>query len=165
MGGYFSGIDWVIIQVIALGNLPWVSLVLPLSFGFYGLVRKKIKVEALTGLFVETLFVLPAALFYLYFVDTSETANMLNNSYSLNAWLMFAGVITALPLIFFAQAALRLRLSTLGFFQYIAPSLLFLLAVIFYNEVMSPVKVVTFMFIWAGILLFVFENKITALLK
>lgn len=155
----------VLIQVVELGDLPWVSLVLPFSFAFYGLVRKKIKVEALTGLFIETLLVLPLALFYLYFIADSDTANMLNNSYALNGWLMFAGVATALPLIFFAQAALRLPLSTLGFFQYLAPSLLFLFAVVFYDEPLTLVKTVTFMFIWAGILLFVFENKITALLK
>ena len=155
----------VVIQVIELGVLPWVSLVLPLSFAFYGLVRKKIKVEALTGLFIETLLVLPLALFYLYFIADSDTANMLNNNYSLNAWLMFAGVATALPLIFFAQAALRLPLSTLGFFQYLAPSLLFIFAVVIYNEPITLVKTITFLFIWAGILLFVFENKITALSK
>ena len=155
----------VIIQVVELGSLPWVSLVLPLSFGFYGLVRKKIKVEALTGLFIETLLVLPIALYYLNFIAESDTVNMLNNSYALDAWLMFAGVVTALPLIFFAQAALRLQLSTLGFFQYIAPSLLFIFAVVFYNEPMGVAKTVTFLFIWSGILLFAFENKITPLIK
>lgn len=155
----------VVIQVVELGDLPWVSLVLPVSFAFYGLVRKKIRVEALTGLFIETLLVLPLALVYLCFIADSETANIVNNSSALNGWLMFAGVVTALPLIFFAQAALRLQLSTLGFFQYIAPSLLFVFAVVFYHESMNLVKAVTFLFIWAGILLFAFENKITALAK
>lgn len=155
----------VIIQVVELGSLPWISLALPFSFGFYGLVRKKIKVEALTGLFVETLLVLPVALFYLNFIAESETANMLNNSYSLNIWLISAGVVTALPLIFFTQAALRLQLSTLGFFQYVAPSLLFIFAVVFYNEPIGFTKTLTFLFIWAGIFLFVFEKKITALTK
>ena len=155
----------VVIQVVELGDLPWVSLVLPLSFALYGLVRKKIEVEALTGLLIETLIVLPFALFYLYFITDSDSANMLNNSYALNGWLMFAGVATALPLIFFAQAALRLPLSTLGFFQYIAPSLLFIFAVVFYKEPINLIKMVTFLFIWTGILLFAFENKITALAK
>lgn len=155
----------VMVQVVEFGRLPWVSLVLPFSFAFYGLVRKKIKVEALTGLFIETLFVLPIALFYLNFIAESDTVNMLANSYALDAWLMFAGIVTALPLIFFAQAALRLQLSTLGFFQYIAPSLLFIFAVVFYNEPMGLTKTVTFLFIWAGILLFAFEHKIMAFVK
>ena len=150
----------VLIQVVQLGGLPWVSLVLPISFGFYALLRKKIKIEALTGLFIETLLVLPVAIYYLLEIAQTDTANMLTNSGSLNAWLMFAGLVTALPLIFFGQAALRLKLSTLGFFQYLAPSLLFLFAVLFYDEQLGVVKAITFLFIWAGIFLFVFEKKI-----
>ncbi|MCG6201387.1 EamA family transporter RarD [Psychromonas antarctica] len=150
----------VLVQVQQLGELPWVSLVLPLSFAFYGLLRKKIKIEALTGLFIETLLIFPVALYYMLYVAQTESANMLGNSWSLNGWLMFAGVVTALPLIFFGQAALRLKLSTLGFFQYVAPSLLFMFAVVFYGEQLSLIKTVTFLFIWAGILLFVFESKI-----
>lgn len=150
----------VLIQIFALGALPWVSLVLPTSFAFYGLVRKKVKVESLTGLFIETLLVAPIALYYLLAFADSEYANMANNTLSLNFWLMFAGIATALPLIFFGQAALRLKLSTLGFFQYLAPSLLFIFAVLFYGESLSFYKVVTFVFIWAGIALFAFENKI-----
>jgi chloramphenicol-sensitive protein RarD len=90
---------------------------------------------------------------------------MLANSYALDAWLIFAGIVTALPLIFFAQAALRLQLSTLGLFKYITPSLLFIWAAVFYNEPMGLTKTVTFLFIWSGILLFAFEHKITAFVK
>ncbi len=150
----------VLIQVLQLGELPWVSLVLPFSFAFYALIRKKIKIEALTGLFIETLLVIPVALYYLIYVAQTDTANLLTNRWSLNAWLMFAGIVTAMPLIFFGQAALRLKLSTLGFFQYMAPSLLFMFAVVFYGEELSLVKTVTFLFIWSGIFLFAFENKI-----
>ncbi|MCP4322476.1 MAG: EamA family transporter RarD [Alteromonadales bacterium] len=155
----------VLVQIFALGTLPWVSLVLPTSFAFYGLVRKKIKVEALTGLFIETLLVAPIAIYYLVKIASSEYANMVDNSLSLNLWLMFAGVATALPLIFFGQAALRLKLSTLGFFQYLAPSLLFLFAVAFYGEQLTLSKTITFLFIWAGIALFAFEKQIQQKLK
>lgn len=147
-------------QAFQLGSLPWVSLVLPMSFGFYGLLRKKIKVKAISGLFIETIVVVPVALFYLIMIADTETANLLNNTLSLNLWLMFAGVVTALPLIFFGQAALRLPLSTLGFFQYIAPSLLFLFAVLMYHEPISFIKLFTFACIWSGILVFIFEQKI-----
>jgi len=155
----------VLVQVIELGSLPWISLVLPFSFAFYGLVRKKIKVEALVGLFIETLLGLPVALIYLCYFANSMTSNLLNNPLSLNIWIVSAGVVTALPLIFFAQAALRLKLSTLGFFQYLAPSLMFIFAVGFYNEPIGFAKAITFIFIWAGILLFVFESKIQRLVK
>jgi len=155
----------VLIQVVALGALPWVSLVLPISFAFYGLVRKKVKVESLTGLFIETLLVAPIAIYYLLGIADSEYANMLTNSYSLNFWLMFAGIATAMPLIFFGQAALRLKLSTLGFFQYLAPSLLFIFATVFYGEQLTVYKTITFVFIWSGIALFAFEKKIQQKLK
>ena len=166
---YFSRLKWVavllaltgvLIQVVQLGTLPWVSLVLPFSFGFYALLRKKIQIEALTGLFFETLLALPVALYYLFFIAESHSANMVNNSWSLNMWLMAAGIVTAMPLIFFGQAALRLKLSTLGFFQYLAPSIVFFMAVLFYDEVLSAPKMITFMFIWASIFLFIFEKKI-----
>ncbi|WP_028863039.1 EamA family transporter RarD [Psychromonas aquimarina] len=155
----------VLIQVVQLGALPWISLVLPFSFAFYALLRKKVKIEALTGLFIETLLVLPAALYFIVYAAGTDTANMLTNSWSLNSWLMFAGIVTALPLIFFGQAALRLKLSTLGFFQYMAPSLLFMFAVVFYGEELSLVKTVTFLFIWSGVALFAFEKQISRRLK
>ncbi|WP_413692501.1 EamA family transporter RarD [Psychromonas sp. KJ10-2] len=152
-------------QAWQLGELPWVSLVLPFTFAFYGLLRKKVKVKAITGLFLETLVVLPIAMIYLLTVAHSETSNLFNNEWSLNVFLMLAGIVTALPLICFGQAALRLPLSTLGFFQYLGPSLMFVLAVFLYEEPVSLVKLFTFACIWTGILLFVFENKVTRWLK
>jgi len=152
-------------QAWQLGELPWVSLVLPVTFAFYGLLRKTVKVKAITGLFLETIVVLPIAAFYLLTVTGSETANLLNNAWSLNLLLMLAGVVTAMPLICFGQAALRLPLSTLGFFQYLGPSLMFILAVFLYNEPISFIKLFTFACIWSGILLFVGEHQITRWVK
>jgi chloramphenicol-sensitive protein RarD len=129
------------------------------------LVRKKIKVEALTGLFIETLIVTPFALYYLLAIADSEYSNMFNNSLSLNLWLMFAGIVTASPLIFFGQATLRLTLSTLGFFQYLAPSIVFVFAVVVYGEELSIEKLITFLFIWSGVVLFAFEKQIRQKLK
>lgn len=155
----------VSVQVVQVGSLPWVSLVLPITFGFYGLLRKKIKIEALTGLFFETLIALPIALYYLLFIADSTSSHLLNNDWGLNFWLMSAGIITAMPLIFFAQAALRLKLSTLGFFQYLAPSIVFLMAVLMYGESLTFAKAITFVFIWTGIFLFAFESKFKTWLK
>jgi chloramphenicol-sensitive protein RarD len=157
---FFLAFVGVAVQAWQLGELPWVSLVLPFSFAFYGLLRKKVKVKAITGLFLETMVVLPVAILYLTVMTQSETANLFHNTWSLNTWLIFAGVVTALPLIFFGQAALRLPLSTLGFFQYLAPSLLFVFAVVLYDEPISFIKLFTFACIWTGILVFMFENKL-----
>jgi chloramphenicol-sensitive protein RarD len=111
------------------------------------------------------LLVAPIALYYLIAIADSEYSHMFNNNLSLNFWLMFAGIVTALPLIFFGQATLRLKLSTLGFFQYLAPSLLFVFAVVFYGELLSLNKIITFLFIWSGVVLFAFEKQIQQKLK
>jgi chloramphenicol-sensitive protein RarD len=128
---------------------------LAFSFAFYGLVRKKIAVEAQTGMLFETLWLLPVAAIYLFGIADSATSHMGSNPWSLNLMLMAAGVVTTIPLLCFTGAATRLRLSTLGFFQYIGPTLMFLLAVVFYGEVPGADKMVTFAFIWVALAVFV----------
>lgn len=119
------------------------------------LVRKKIAVEAQTGMLFETLWLLPVAAIYLFGIADSPTSHMGSNPWSLNLMLMAAGVVTTIPLLCFTGAATRLRLSTLGFFQYIGPTLMFLLAVVFYGEVPGADKMVTFAFIWVALAIFV----------
>ncbi|CAM3123931.1 EamA family transporter RarD [Vibrio mytili] len=144
----------VLVQLIVFGSVPIVAMALAMSFGFYGLLRKKVAVDAQTGLFVETLLLLPAALVYLLFFADTATSNMMNNAASLNTLLIAAGVITTLPLLCFTGAATRLKLSTLGFFQYIGPSLMFLLAVLMYGEAFTMDKAITFAFIWGALVVF-----------
>lgn len=147
----------VIIEVIQLGSLPWVAFVVSISFALYGLLRKKINVEAQTGLFIETLVLLPVAIFYLFFVSTDPTADLAQNSMNLNLLLMFAGVVTTVPLLFFNAAATRVPLSILGFIQYITPSIVFLMAVFMYNEPVIPETLLTFAFIWVALIIFSIE--------
>ncbi|PWI31760.1 EamA family transporter RarD [Vibrio albus] len=144
----------VAVQVIGFGSVPVVSLGLATSFALYGLLRKKVNLDAQTGLFVETLLLLPVATCYLLFIANSPTANMVANSTSLNLLLVAAGLVTTLPLLCFNGAATRLKLSTLGFFQYIGPSLMFLLAVLVYGEAFESEKAMTFAFIWAALIVF-----------
>ncbi len=115
----------VLVQLWTFGSLPIIALGLAFSFAFYGLVRKKIAVEAQTGMLVETLWLLPVAAIYLFGIADSPTSHMGQNALSLNLLLMAAGVVTTIPLLCFTGAATRLRLSTLGFFQYIGPTLMF----------------------------------------
>ena len=129
-----------------------------MSFGCYGLLRKKVSVEAQTGLFIETLVMLPAASIFLFFIANTPTSNMVENPWQLNALLIAAGVITTLPLLCFTGAATRLKLSTLGFFQYIGPSLMFLLAVLIYGEPFTSDKAITFAFIWGALVVFSFDG-------
>ncbi len=148
----------VIVQLVAFGSVPVVAIALAFSFGFYGLLRKKVSLDAQTGLFIETLVLLPAAAVYLLWFANSPTSNMAENPLNLNVLLIAAGVITTLPLLCFTGAATRLKLSTLGFFQYIGPSLMFLLAVLVYGEAFTSDKAITFAFIWGALLVFSFDG-------
>ncbi|UPR52119.1 EamA family transporter RarD [Vibrio cyclitrophicus] len=148
----------VIIQLIAFGSVPIVAIALAFSFGFYGLLRKKVSLEAQTGLFIETLVMLPIAATYLLFIADSATSDFLMNPMQLNLLLVAAGVITTVPLLCFTGAATRLKLSTLGFFQYIGPSLMFLLAVLIYGEAFTSDKAITFAFIWGALVVFSFDG-------
>jgi chloramphenicol-sensitive protein RarD len=115
----------VLIQLVALGSLPVISLALAGTFGIYGLLRKKMHLDSFVGLLIESSMMLPLAIVYwLLFVNTN-TANMFENSSNLNLLLIAAGVVTTAPLLCFTAAAKRLTLSTLGFFQYIGPSIMF----------------------------------------
>ncbi|GGD38986.1 EamA family transporter RarD [Franconibacter pulveris 1160] len=151
----------VLVQLWTFGSLPVIALGLAFSFAFYGLVRKKIAVDAQTGMLMETLWLLPVAAIYLFGFANSATSHMGNNPWTLNLLLMAAGVVTTIPLLCFTAAATRLRLSTLGFFQYIGPTLMFLLAVLFYGEVPGPDKMVTFGFIWLALAIFVMDAVYT----
>ncbi|MEZ9301236.1 EamA family transporter RarD [Vibrio splendidus] len=148
----------VLIQLIAFGSVPIVAITLAFSFGFYGLLRKKVSLEAQTGLFIETLVMLPLAATYLLFIADSPTSDFSMNPMQLNLLLVAAGVITTIPLLCFTGAATRLKLSTLGFFQYIGPSLMFLLAVLIYGEAFTSDKAITFAFIWGALVIFSFDG-------
>lgn len=148
----------VLIQVVTLGELPIISLALASSFGIYGLLRKKLHVDSFIGLFIESLLMLPIALAYWVFFVESESANMLLNSTNLNITLIMAGIVTTAPLLCFTAAAKRLTLSTLGFFQYLGPSIMFLLATFYYQESMKLAELVTFIFIWTALVIYSLDS-------
>lgn len=151
----------VLVQLWTFGSLPIIGLGLAFSFAFYGLIRKKIAVDAQTGMLIETLWLLPVAAIYLFGIADSPTSHMGQNPWSLNLLLIAAGVVTTVPLLCFTGAATKLRLSTMGFFQYIGPTLMFLLAVLFYGEMPGPDKMVTFGFIWVALAVFVIDALYT----
>ncbi|WP_024696215.1 EamA family transporter RarD [Pseudomonas syringae] len=141
-------------QVWQVGNLPWVSLVLPLTFGFYGLIRKKAPVAALPGLVVETWMLVPLALIWLALNPTALSAQAEFWTTSQALWLAAAGPVTLIPLVCFNAAARHLPYTTLGFLQYLAPTLVLLLAVLLYDEHMSASTIITFACIWAGLAIY-----------
>lgn len=147
----------VTVLVFSYGEVPWIALVLAVSFGFYGLLRKQVAVDSLPGLLIETVMMLPFAIIYWMFY-ASDLSNMFNNTMSLNLLLIGAGIVTTAPLLCFTAAARRIRYSTLGFFQYIGPSIMFILAVFVYAEPLHEARLVTFGFVWLALLLFSFDS-------
>ena len=147
----------VLVQLWQFGSLPIIGLGLALSFALYGLIRKKIQVDAQSGMLIETAWLFPLAAIYLFGFADSATSHLSANPLSLNLKLVAAGIITTIPLMLFAAACARLRLSTVGFFQYLGPTLMFLLAVLFYGERLTPDKMVTFGFIWLALAIFIVD--------
>lgn len=143
----------VAVLVFSYGYLPWIALVLAFSFSIYGLLRKKVAVDSLPGLFIETLMLSPFALIY-WVMFGSAYSDLLSNSMSLNVLLLAAGVVTTAPLLCFTAAARRIMYSTLGFFQYIGPTLMFVLAVSLYEEPLEESRLVTFGFVWLALAVF-----------
>jgi chloramphenicol-sensitive protein RarD len=144
----------VVYLAVSYGSIPWISLLLAASFGLYGLIRKSLQVEPLVGLTVETLLLAPFALIYLVCLHGSGTGLFLASSTRLDLLIPMAGIITAIPLLLFAAAAKRLRLATVGFLQYLTPTLHFLLAVTVYGESFTRTHLVSFLFIWCGLALY-----------
>ncbi|WP_077284358.1 EamA family transporter RarD [Cognaticolwellia aestuarii] len=148
----------VIIQLFMMGSLPIISLALAATFGIYGLLRKQMPLDSFVGLLIESLMMLPIALIYwLVFLKTSTT-NMLDNTLSLNMLLICAGIVTTAPLLCFTAATKRMTLSALGFFQYIGPSIMFILATFYYQEPLYFAKMITFACIWTALAIFSFDS-------
>jgi len=154
----------VMVEVISFGSIPWISLALAGSFGIYGLMRKKINIDALSGLFIETLFLLPFALIYVFVIDSSSLS-LITTDWQFTVLIISAGIVTTLPLLAFAAAAIRIPLSTLGFIQYIGPSLMLILAVFLYDEPFAAAKVFTFALIWIALIVYTFDSARNGLKK
>ncbi|MCX2768015.1 MULTISPECIES: EamA family transporter RarD [unclassified Pseudoalteromonas] len=148
----------VVLQLISFGSFPVIAFSLAGSFAIYGLLRKTLAVESLPGLLVEALILTPIALAYWWWVEPSATSNLWNNDWYTNTLLISAGVVTTLPLLCFTAAAKRIPYTTLGFFQYIGPSLMFILAVLFYGEAFDAERAITFAFIWGALVMFSFDS-------
>ncbi len=148
----------VAVMMWQLGRPPWIALALAGTWGGYGLLRKKSPLGSLTGLTVETLLLAPLAVGFLLWQHHTG-AGALGRADALTQGLVLsAGVITAIPLLLFAFGAQRIRLSTLGLLQYLAPTVQFALGVWVYHEPFSRERLIGFLFIWAGLALYTADN-------
>ena len=142
----------VVLQAVALGQPPWISLILAFSFAAYGVIRKRISADAQSGLFVECLLLAPFGLAWVVLLQIQGTGHFTDSAASV-FWLMVAGPLTVLPLALFSWAARRMPLSTMGFLQFMAPSIAFVIGLI-QGEHFSWLRGISFGFIWVGALVY-----------
>lgn len=142
----------VVVLAVGYGGLPWIALALAFSFGLYGLVKKRVggRVDAVSGLAVETLWMTPAAIVALVVIGSTSGLTVGSNVGQSIA-MLFVGVVTAIPLLLFAGAARRVPLTYIGLTQFLTPVLQFLIAVLVEHEVMPPVRWIGFTLVWIAL--------------
>ena len=144
----------VLNMTINYGTFPWVAFILAVSFGLYGLLKKIINLGAIAGITSETLMIAPFVLIYLYYIYKGGSGSFGVNSPVVSSFLIGGGIITAVPLILFSAGAIRLPLSTIGFLQYIAPTIALILGVFMYHEPFTGTHLVSFAFIWVALIIY-----------
>ena len=144
----------VAILTVEAGGLPWVSLGLAISWGFYAFFRKTLPVGPNQGFLLEVLLLSVPALAYIAYIETNGQGHFGDTGTADVFWLLACGLVTAVPLILYANGAKLLRLTTIGIMQYIAPTMIFLTAVFIFKEPFGPSKLVAFAFIWAALIVF-----------
>ncbi len=136
-----------------LTTLPWIPVTLAVSFAFYGYIRKTVNIESVEGLFVETLIIAPFALGYFIWLVVQGESHFLSAGWLITFLFVFCGPFTSIPLMMYNYAARRVRLTTIGIAQYIAPSMHFIIAVS-YGETITLRHIITFALIWTALILY-----------
>jgi chloramphenicol-sensitive protein RarD len=149
----------VVLKTLEVGHVPWIAPALALSFGFYGYFRKRANVDAMDGLTIETLILFPLTLALVAFWTVSGTGALRLSHPTTSALLILGGPLTAVPLAMFAAGARRIRLTTLGFLQYLSPSITLTLAIFGLGEAFTPLDAVTFGCVWAALVIVAAERQ------
>jgi len=140
---------------VNFGHFPWIAIALALSFGVYGLLKKKMNYDSMSALAVETTLIVPFALGYLVFGTTGGVTSFATSDFSVIVLLILAGIVTALPLYWFGMAAVKIPLNSIGFFQYISPSINLFIGIYLFHEAFTITHAVSFSFIWVGLALYI----------
>ncbi|MCG7797845.1 EamA family transporter RarD [Staphylococcus epidermidis] len=142
----------VLYMTIKIGEFPFISLLLAFSFGIYGLLKKIVHIDAISNITIECIVTAPAGLIYVIYLWQQQHITFGLNISSF--WLLFSGAITAIPLILFSAGAKRIPLSLTGFIQYVGPTIMFILGIFVFKEPFNTDQLITFIFIWIGIVLY-----------
>ena len=161
---------WQLIAIIIVGiavfnlifnynRIPWIALLIALSFSFYSLFRKTSSLDSLPGLTTEMfVLIIPAVIYLAYYSGVKHQIYFMNESLVLNILLILTGVLTAAPLLLFAKGIRKIKLSTAGLLQYITPTISFLIGVFMYKEQLTTMYMITFSIIWLGVVIFILNN-------
>jgi chloramphenicol-sensitive protein RarD len=144
----------VLFLTFEYGKIPWIALALAMTFGFYGLVKKMAGIEAIVGLALETAFLIPLAVGYLLWMEHLGSGVFGHGTWPVNLLLMGAGVVTALPLLWFSRATQTVPLSIVGFTQYLTPTMTLILGLFLYHEPFTMIQLLGFGFIWVALVIF-----------
>ena len=137
------------------GHLPWIALVLALTFGIYGLLKKMMNYDSMSALAVETTLVAPMAIGYLIFGVSGGGSLLVTQPFTVSLQLVLTGVVTALPLLWFGIAAIRIPLFSIGFFQYITPTMKLFIGIYLFHETFTATHALSFALIWAGLVIYI----------
>lgn len=149
----------VIVITVQYGKIPWVALLLAISFGLYGLVKKLSDLTSIIGLTAETMIIAPIALGYIVYKQVEGTSSLIALPLNVLILVILSGVVTAIPLLLFAQAAKCVPLSTIGFIQYLSPSITLLMGIFLFKEVFTGVDFMSFGLIWLALGIYSFSRK------
>ena len=144
----------VLILTISYGQFPWLAFSLAATFAVYGLIKKRIQLDALRGLTIETFFITPFAIIYYIWLFMDDSAVFLHANIRTDVLLILTGVATALPLVMYAKGVQRIPLYMAGFLQYIAPTMMLFIGVVIYKETFDKIDLLSFSFIWIALILF-----------
>ncbi|MBE1554390.1 EamA family transporter RarD [Sporosarcina limicola] len=161
---FILAVTGVVILTVSYGEFPWLSLVLAMTFAIYSLVKKQIKLDALRGLTIETMFIAPLAIGYYIWLFMDGSAVFIHLDIKTDILLIFTGAVTAIPLVMFAKGAQQMPLYMVGFLQYISPTIMLFLGVVIYGETFGTIDLLSFSFIWLALLLFTI-SKVLEVLK
>ncbi len=159
--------QWIAVAVAATGvlyltwveqTLPWIGLILAITFGLYGLLRKTAPLNAIEGLSMETFLLFIPALLFMGWLAMRGELSYISEPASVRVLMMLAGAVTVIPLLFFAAGARRIPLAMVGIFQYIAPSLQFLIGVLIFREPFTSAQFVGYAIVWAALALYALEG-------
>jgi chloramphenicol-sensitive protein RarD len=148
----------VLYLTLAYGSLPWISLTLACTFGLYGLVKKMAPLGAVHGLALETALLLLPAMAFLYYEESADRGAFLHSGAYADLLMIGAGLVTTLPLLMFAAAARRIPLSLVGLFQYIAPTLQFMIGVLVFKEPLTRSRFIGFSIVWIALAMSALEG-------